>query len=205
MTDSRTPSFGPSALATPANALSAARIAATPLVIALIVIRGASALTLAVWIVLASTDWVDGWVARRQGTTRSGAFLDPLADKFLVLGALATIAGIGGMPWLPIVLIAVREVIISGYRSWVGRRGVSVPASKPAKVKTLVQDIAITLALIAPIANHHRWVVTVAVWVAAALTVGTGIHYAWVLGRAARGSRGGVVALEDGGGSRRAA
>src|SRR3954462_12180850 len=79
--------FGPSALATPANALTAARLLLAPVVIILILDDAASWTTLAVWILVAGSDAVDGWVARRQGSTRSGAFLDPLADKALVLGA----------------------------------------------------------------------------------------------------------------------
>ena len=81
--------FGPSALATPANAVTMARVGLTPMLLAGILASGASWPALALWIALASTDGVDGYLARRHGTTRSGAFLDPLADKLLVLGALA--------------------------------------------------------------------------------------------------------------------
>ncbi len=79
------------------------------------------------WTALACTDGVDGWIARRHGTTRSGAFLDPLADKVLVLGALYSLASIGRFAWLPVVIIAVREVAISLYRVYWGRRGLAVP------------------------------------------------------------------------------
>ena len=82
-------------------------------------------------------------MARRHGTTRSGAFLDPLADKAVVLGALIALAAQGHLPWLPVVLITVREVGMQVYRSWVGRRGVSIPARNSAKLKTFVQDLAV--------------------------------------------------------------
>ena len=85
---------------------------------------------------LAGTDGLDGWLARRQGTTRSGAFLDPLADKVLVLGAMSALVAIDRWWWVPVALIAAREIAISLYRSWVARQGVSVPARPLAKVKT---------------------------------------------------------------------
>src|SRR5579859_7279116 len=77
--------FEPTALATPANAITGARILATPPILVLIVHFGVSWVAAGAWIAVASTDFLDGWVARRQGATTSGAFLDPLADKVLVL------------------------------------------------------------------------------------------------------------------------
>ena len=96
----------------------------------------------------AVTDGVDGYLARRHGTTRSGAFLDPLADKVLVLGAMVALVAKGVFWWLPVALIAVREVGISAYRSLLGRRGISVPARGLAKVKTVVQEVAVGFALL---------------------------------------------------------
>jgi CDP-diacylglycerol--glycerol-3-phosphate 3-phosphatidyltransferase len=168
--------FGPSALATPANALTVLRLLAAPIFVVLIVERGATWTTTAVGALVAASDGVDGWLARHQGTTRSGAFLDPLADKFVVLGALAALAAEGTLPWVPVVLIALREVLMSAYRSRVGRRGVSIPASGWAKVKTLVQDLAIATCLVPPLAHYHGLQI-VMVWVAAGLTLATGAQY----------------------------
>ena len=81
-------SFGPSAVATPANAISVLRLLLAIPLFLMIVDDPSSWTALALWIVLSATDGVDGWLARKQGTTRSGAFLDPLADKVLVLGAM---------------------------------------------------------------------------------------------------------------------
>ena len=172
----RAGSFGPSALATPANALTAARLFLAPVVIVLIVDRGAAWSTLAVWIAIASSDALDGWVARRQGSTSSGAFLDPLADKVLVLGALVALVAEGVFWWVPVALIAVREVTISAYRSYVGRQGISVPARQLAKVKTVTQEIAVGFALL-PVTSDHPWVATSVLWVAVALTAWTGAQY----------------------------
>jgi CDP-diacylglycerol--glycerol-3-phosphate 3-phosphatidyltransferase len=163
-------------LITPANGITILRLLATPLLIALIILWGASWSTMVIWGVLSFTDGIDGWVARRQGTTRSGAFLDPLADKVVVLGALIALVANGTISWVPVAIIAVREVGMSIYRTVVGRRGVSIPARQSAKIKTLFQDVAIGLCLIPWLSPHHT-VLSVAIWVAAALTVFTGVQY----------------------------
>ncbi|MBV9412417.1 MAG: CDP-diacylglycerol--glycerol-3-phosphate 3-phosphatidyltransferase [Acidimicrobiia bacterium] len=172
----RASSFGPSALATPANALTAARLLLAPVVIVMIVDRGAAWETLAIWIAVAGSDALDGWVARRQGSTSSGAFLDPLADKVLVLGALIALVAAGTFWWVPVALIALREVVISIYRSYVGRQGISVPARRWAKIKTIVQEVAIGFALL-PLTTDDKWVATVVLWVAVVLTLVTGAQY----------------------------
>jgi CDP-diacylglycerol--glycerol-3-phosphate 3-phosphatidyltransferase len=168
--------FGPSALATPANALTVARLLVTPVFVAFIVVRGASWWTVAFGLVVAGSDGVDGWVARRQGTTRSGAFLDPLADKVVVLAAMLALVAKHDIPWEPVALIAAREVGMSVYRALAGRRGISIPARTSAKVKTLVQDFAIGVCLIPPLA-HQRDLQLGFIWGAAALTVATGVQY----------------------------
>ena len=196
----RSTTFGPSAVLTPANGITALRLVVTPLLVALIVWHGPSWWTLALWAVLSTTDGIDGWVARRQGATRSGAFLDPLADKVVVLGALVALADEHLVPWVAVGVIAVREIAMSAYRIVVGRHGVSIPARRSAKVKTLLQDVAIGLCLIPPVATH-RDVLAVAIWVAATLTVTTGVQYL-VDGRRAgaerRAAPGGLTAARDG-------
>jgi len=174
----RESTFGPSALVTPANALTLARLLASPLMIALVVTMGPSSwLLVAVWFVCSSSDGLDGVLARRQGATRSGAFLDPLADKFLVLGVLAALAGIGEVGWLPVIVIGAREVSMSVFRSYAGRRGVSVPARTSAKVKTWLQDLVIGLAFLPPVGLHHQAIVGWALWFVVAVTLWTGLEY----------------------------
>ncbi len=183
--------FGPSAVATPANAVTVGRLLATPVFVALIVTKGASWWTVAVGVLVAGSDGVDGWLARRQGTTRSGAFLDPLADKAVVLGALGALAAQGHLPWLPVALIGARELGLIAYRSWVGRKGVSIPARTSAKVKTLVQDLAIATCLLPPLARQHT-LQLVAIWIAAGITLFTGLEYladGWRLVRTSGGGR----------------
>jgi len=168
--------FGPSALITPANGITVVRLLATPVLVVMIAVHGPGWAPFAVALAIGLTDGVDGWLARRQGTTRSGAFLDPLADKAAVVGSLCAIAANGEVAWLPVGIIAAREVWMSAYRAVVGRRGISIPARLTAKVKTLVQGIAILLCL-APSVAPHRRVLEVAAWVAVVFTVGTGAQY----------------------------
>ena len=124
---------------------------------------------------LAGSDGLNGYMARRHGAARSGAFLDPLADKACVLGPCS--------PWPPRAacrgflpsFIAIREDRhAAGF--WVGRRGVSIPARKSAKIKTLVQDIAIGTVIIPPRTPTRPFQVA-AIWFACALTLYTGAEY----------------------------
>jgi len=162
---------------TPANAVTAVRLLATVPVLLLIVNVGVSWVTAGVWAAVASTDFLDGWMARRQGATTSGAFLDPLADKVLVIGALASMAAVDLISWWPVVLIAGREVTISVYRSAVARHGVSVPARPLAKLKAGTQDVAIGLILIPPTGLHHPWIGQTLLWVSVALALISGAQY----------------------------
>jgi CDP-diacylglycerol--glycerol-3-phosphate 3-phosphatidyltransferase len=172
----RVGSFGPSALATPANAVTAGRLLATPLMVLLIVRDGPSWPAVVAWFVLSCTDGLDGYLARRQGTTRSGAFLDPLADKICVLAAMLTLVADGRWWWPAVALIAARELVQTAWRSRLGRRGISIPATNWAKAKTLLQDLAVGGALLPWTAGHHTFVQTI-LWVAAVLTVATGVQY----------------------------
>ena len=124
-----------------------ARIAGS-IVLAVMLARGQQDWSLALFIVLAATDNIDGLLARRQGTTRSGAFLDPLADKILV-GAASIALGIQDeVSWLVVVLIISREIAVSAFRMFAARRGASVPASWFGKIKTLITLVAIGLVLV---------------------------------------------------------
>ena len=129
---------------------------------------------------LAASDGLDGYIARRQGTTRSGAFLDPLADKVIVLGSLYAliVARPHGLTsfFAPAILITLREIWMSVYRSRAARRGISIPASKLAKWKTFTQDWAIAFCVL-PITAHHVWIGVVTIWIAVAMTLYTGWKY----------------------------
>lgn len=168
----------PNALATWANAITAGRLVLSPVMFLVIPdhTRG-SWIAFGLWFVLSLSDGIDGWIARRHGTTASGAFLDPLADKVLVLGAMFTLVARDVFWLLPVALIAGREVVISVYRILVGSKGVSVPASKLAKYKTFLQQLAVGFALWPWFAVDHRWLWNSLLWTAVVLALISGGQY----------------------------
>jgi len=170
------PSYGPSAIATPANYVTMLRLLVSPLLFAMISRQPSGWVVWALWTMLSFTDGIDGWIARRHGTTRSGAFLDPLADKVLVLGALFSLVAVDRFPVWPVVVIAVREVFISMYRMWWGRRGLAVPARKSAKLKTFVQTVAVAAVLFPPTTNI-LWIGDWLLYAATFLAVFSALQY----------------------------
>jgi CDP-diacylglycerol--glycerol-3-phosphate 3-phosphatidyltransferase len=171
---SRIARFGPSALRTPANVVTILRFALTIPLLGIIATDGVSWRATVGWVTLACTDGLDGWLARRDGTTRSGAFLDPLADKFLAIGGLSALAAEGIFPWAAVILIATREVAVSAYRTAAGRRGISLPARQLGKMKTVFQLVAVGVAL-CPSTAEPAFLSLAILWVAVALTVVSGL------------------------------
>jgi len=169
--------FGPSALMTPANLVTLSRLLLTMPFLGMVVAEGASWAALSFWIALCITDGIDGHLARRMGTTRSGAFLDPLADKVLVLGAMFALVANDTFWWPAVAIITVREVAIIGVRSYWGRKGLAVPASPMAKAKTVVQEVAVGCALAPLLVDDFMWVANLAMAGAVVLTVVSGIQY----------------------------
>lgn len=103
----------------------------------------------------AFTDWLDGWVARRQGlVSLTGKFLDPLADKLLVMAVLVALIPLDRMPaWIVIVVIG-RELSIQGLRALAAGEGLIIPAGMGGKWKAGFQFVAISCLLI-----HHEYTV----------------------------------------------
>jgi CDP-diacylglycerol--glycerol-3-phosphate 3-phosphatidyltransferase len=143
--------FGETAIKTPANVVTFMRLLfAVPVLVWILDQHDGNWGTFVGWLVLAVTDGLDGWLARRDGTTRSGAFLDPLADKILVAGAFVALAVRGDIAWLPVIIVIAREGGVSVWRTFAGRRGVSVPARRLGKWKANVQFLAVAIVLFPP-------------------------------------------------------
>ncbi len=165
--------FGPSAVLTPANVITLVRLLLSPVVFWLIIDKGAGWGVFALWLVVTASDSLDGYLARRQGTTRSGAFLDPLADKVLALGGLWAVVMAGEFWWFPVALVTLREAVISAFRSYWARHGLAVQASKVAKAKTFLQFSSVSLVIWPWTASLHwlaqscLWLAVVVAWVSA--------------------------------------
>jgi CDP-diacylglycerol---glycerol-3-phosphate 3-phosphatidyltransferase len=169
----------PNALATWANAVTVSRILVSPLLFTVVSLDNTGSWLAAwLWFALCVSDVLDGYLARRHGATKSGAFLDPLADKVLVLGAMFTLVNRGMFSIWPVVIIAIREVIVSVYRVVVGAKGVSVPASRIAKVKTLSQQVSVGFALSPFSARDMTYTWKITLWLAVVLTIVSGAQYA---------------------------
>lgn len=130
------------------------------------------------------TDYFDGFFARRRQEESSfGRFLDPVADKLLVITTFVMLAGtnrLGGLSLIPAVIILCREVFVSGLREFLSEVHVSVPVSVLAKWKTAIQMMALSF-LLGDDAKDFIWGLHEAgiifLWVAAGLTLVTGYQY----------------------------
>jgi len=126
------------------NLLTVARILVTPLLLVLLTVQSSEGQASAVvlFVVASLTDYYDGVLARRfQVRSRLGQYLDPLADKILVLGTFGMLAFQEPtlVPWWAVVLIAFRDVAVTGLRSWVEAGGESLQTYRVAKAKTMLQ------------------------------------------------------------------
>jgi CDP-diacylglycerol---glycerol-3-phosphate 3-phosphatidyltransferase len=168
------------------NAITIVRIAAAPLLFWMLLadggddgwLRWAAA---AVFILAIATDGIDGHIARSRGlVTDLGKILDPIADKLLTSGALVCLSILGELPWWVTAIIVVREVGITIWRLVELRRGNVVPASSGGKLKTVVQSIAISFALVplwTVFGPWVHWVNAVLMTAAVVLTLWSGLLY----------------------------
>ncbi len=137
-------------------------------------------LALAVFLLAAGTDWLDGYLARRLNqVTELGKFLDPLVDKLLVMAPLLMLVQLGQVPAWGVFLIIARELVIAGWRVNPALQHNTVTgANLWGKAKTVVQIAAIAL-LIAPHPTAWEGLVQGLFWGAVALTLGSGLIYLW--------------------------
>jgi cardiolipin synthase (CMP-forming) len=167
--------------------LTWARIVAIPLVIGVFYLPALPAtrnlVATVLFILVALTDWADGWLARRLNQTSSfGAFLDPVADKFLICAALLVLLHLGRVDAIVAFVIIGREIAISALREWMAQIGASrsVAVHMLGKVKTATQMIAIPFLLfdgaLFGVIDTRLWG-TALIWIAAVLTVWSMVYY----------------------------
>ncbi|OBG37521.1 CDP-diacylglycerol--glycerol-3-phosphate 3-phosphatidyltransferase [Mycobacterium alsense] len=129
-----------------------------------------------IFVIACLTDRFDGLLARNYGmATEFGAFVDPIADKFLIGSALIGLSMLGDLPWWVTVVIMARELTVTLLRLAVIRRGV-IPASWGGKLKTVVQALAIGL-FVLPLSGAFQVAASVVMGIAIVLTVVTGVDY----------------------------
>ena len=143
-----------------------------------------------VFIVAAVTDWFDGYLARRWNQTSAfGAFLDPVADKLMVAGALLVLVQLDRVNAIIAFIIIGREITISALREWMAEIGArkSVAVSSLGKIKTAAQMTAIPMLLfhdrLLDVLDTHYWGEYL-LWIAGVLTVWSMLYYlrrAWPL------------------------
>ncbi|MHA1549855.1 MAG: CDP-diacylglycerol--glycerol-3-phosphate 3-phosphatidyltransferase, partial [Alphaproteobacteria bacterium] len=133
------------------------------------------------FIIAAVSDFFDGYFARKWNqVSELGRFLDPIADKLIVVGVLLMLVSIGkvaGYHIIPVALIFFREIFVSGLREYLGNFSVKVPVSKLAQWKTTTQLVAIPFLIYFPIWEDFFTVGIVFLWIAAFLTIQTGWSY----------------------------
>ena len=163
------------------------RIVAIPLIVGIFYLNIAPAernlIATVMFVVFAATDWLDGFLARKLNQTSSfGAFLDPVADKFLVCASLLVLVQLQRADVFVALIIIGREIAISALREWMALIGAtkSVAVHMLGKIKTTVQMIAIPFLLfdgmLFGVINTHMWG-TWLIWISAVLTVWSMIYY----------------------------
>ncbi len=174
------------------NILTMMRIAAIPLMAALLLSpsQPAGFWAAAVFALASITDWLDGYLARRMGiVTVFGKFLDPIADKLIVMAALIMILPFDRVPaWMVLVILG-REIVITGLRGIASSEGIVIQASDLGKFKTIFQIVAILGLLLH---YDYNWLFGIRhslvhvnmhnvgmfyLWIATLLTVWSGVDY----------------------------
>lgn len=144
---------------TPANVVTLVRICLVPVFVAALIspwpewfglpiVAGQAKELIAagIFILISCTDWLDGYLARSRGeVTDFGKFMDPLADKILVVAALLVLVELGSLPSWVVLIIVAREFIVSGVRMVAASKNVVIAASWYGKFKTVSQMVAIVL------------------------------------------------------------
>ncbi|HBA89255.1 MAG TPA: CDP-diacylglycerol--glycerol-3-phosphate 3-phosphatidyltransferase [Geobacter sp.] len=174
------------------NILTMLRIAAIPLLCVLLMSpdRDNGFWAAALFAAASVTDWLDGYLARRMGiVTVFGKFLDPIADKLIVMSALIMILPFDRVPaWMVLVILG-REIIITGLRGIASTEGIVISASNLGKFKTIFQLVAIIGLLLH---YDYRWFFSIDhpllvvnmhnvgmfyLWIATVITIWSGVDY----------------------------
>jgi CDP-diacylglycerol---glycerol-3-phosphate 3-phosphatidyltransferase len=144
-----------------------------------------------VFVLAASTDWIDGWWARKYGqVTKLGRIFDPFVDKIIICGTfifLAAESGSGIAPWMAVVVMG-REMLVTAIRGFIEQQGGDFSAQMAGKLKMVFQCVAVVASLLtlrhyqatgsaAPLPDWLYWTLHSFVWLAVISTVYSGLEY----------------------------
>ena len=164
------------------NRLSLCRVALVPICVALLQFSQpwCRAAALVVFCLAAFTDFLDGWIARKYKiVTTFGKFVDPVADKLLVLSTMIALCGRGEFPAWACIVVLFRELCVDGLRLVAAEQGHVIAAGKLGKLKTTIQLLTLILFLLdgrAYTAGGFT-VGRVMVWLSVAVTLWSGVDY----------------------------
>ena len=162
------------------NSLTLLRIFLVPFLVVVLLTKfyGREYVGLAIFLLAAITDFLDGFFARRYNRmTRLGALLDPIADKLLMSAAFISLVELGlARAWMIVIIIG-REFAVSGLRSIAAQQGVTIAASPLGKGKMISQVIAISLLILGYQLGEFLFIGTIALWIVMIFALASGVDY----------------------------
>ena len=168
------------------NVLSLVRILLVPIIVVVLLteVEDKEFIGLALFLAASATDFLDGYIARRrQQVTRLGQLLDPAADKILTSAAFISLVELGLAPAWMVVIVVAREFAVSALRSVAALQNLAISASPSAKLKTALQIVAISLAIVSEKLGEFQKLAPVTMWAAVLVTLYSGIEYFVKYGR----------------------
>jgi CDP-diacylglycerol--glycerol-3-phosphate 3-phosphatidyltransferase len=141
--------------------------------------------SLVLFVIAASTDWLDGYWARKYGqVTNLGRILDPFVDKIIICGTFIFLSAVPGsriLPWMAVVIVG-RELLVTALRSYLEGEGADFSANMAGKLKMVLQCVAagLSLFLLSYVGKHPQWLdwaTSLSVWGAILLTLYSGVAY----------------------------
>ncbi len=166
------------------NRLTVTRIILVPLLLVILYSMngkfGMSFLGALLFLVISLTDLLDGYIARKYNlVTDFGKFLDPLADKILVISTMIAFIDLGYISSLAVIIIIIREFLVTSLRLVAASGNLVIAASKSGKLKTVIQMIVLTVLFFTPqIREFIKFpLIEILVWISVVVTVVSGAEY----------------------------
>lgn len=162
------------------NRITIARVALIPVIVILLQfdVPICRALALVAFMLASFTDWLDGYLARRfKIVTNFGKFLDPVADKLLVLSTMIALCGLGRFPAWVCIVVLFRELAVDGLRLVAVEQGRVIAAGKLGKIKTTLQMLTLIMVLWDTAMFGSFPIVDVLTYAAVFMTIWSGLDY----------------------------